>query len=128
MKLGSLDSIDAIVFSPHKFAGGPAASGILIVRNEIVKSKTPTLPGGGTVDFVSPWGHSYSENISKREEGGTPNVIGDIRVALVMLIKEALDQDWLLTRQTALRKKVLKKWKKTKTLKYLSQIFLMHYQ
>ena len=26
-----------------------------------------------------------------------------------MLIKEALNQDWLLTRQTALRKKVLKK-------------------
>ena len=116
MKLGSFDSIDAIVFSPHKFLGGPAASGILIVRNEIVKSKTPTLPGGGTVDFVSPWGHSYSENISKREEGGTPNVIGDIRVALVMLIKEALNQDWLLTRQTALRKKVLKKWKKNNNL------------
>jgi len=116
MKIGSLDAIDAIVFSPHKFPGGPAASGILIVRNEIVKLKKPTLPGGGTVDFVSPWGHSYSTNISKREEGGTPNVIGDIRVALVMLIKEALNQDWLLTRQTALRKKVLKKWKKNKNL------------
>ena len=101
---GSDGAKDAIVFSPHKFPGGPGASGMMIVRDAIVKRKTPTLPGGGTVSVVSPWGHSYSDQVAAREEGGTPNVIGDIRVALAMLVKEALGEDWLQTRQTQLRK------------------------
>ncbi|MGE8634349.1 MAG: aminotransferase class V-fold PLP-dependent enzyme, partial [Achromobacter piechaudii] len=70
-------SIDAIVFSPHKFIGGPGASGVLIVRRDAVLDTTPTWPGGGTVKFVSPEGHDYSASLESREEAGTPNVVGD---------------------------------------------------
>ena len=101
MKVGSTDAKDALVFSPHKFTGGPAASGVMIIRDQIAKLNYPTVPGGGTVNFVSPWGHSYSNRISDREEGGTPNIVGDIRVALAMLVKEALGQDWLISRQNS---------------------------
>lgn len=82
--------IDAIVVSPHKFVGGPAASGVLILRRDAVRRQTPTWPGGGTVRFVSPKGHDYSPDIEAREEAGTPNVIGDIRAALAFLVKEAI--------------------------------------
>lgn len=82
--------IDAIAVSPHKFAGGPAASGVMILRRDAVRRQTPTWPGGGTVRFVSPQGHDYSPNIEAREEAGTPNVIGDIRAALAFLVKEAI--------------------------------------
>ena len=47
-------AIDAVVISPHKFIGGPAASGILLVRREAVVASAPTWPGGGTVKFVTP--------------------------------------------------------------------------
>ena len=77
--------IDAAVISPHKFPGGPGASGVLIVRRDAVRTTTPTWPGGGTVAFVSPWGHDYSASIEAREEAGTPNVIGDIRTALALV-------------------------------------------
>jgi selenocysteine lyase/cysteine desulfurase len=46
--------IDAIVVSPHKFLGGPGASGVLIVRHDAVVTSKPSWPGGGTVKFVSP--------------------------------------------------------------------------
>ncbi|MFU8862640.1 MAG: aminotransferase class V-fold PLP-dependent enzyme [Rhodobacterales bacterium] len=82
--------IDAIVVSPHKFVGGPAASGVMILRRDAVQRQTPTWPGGGTVRFVSPRRHDYSASLEAREEAGTPNVIGDIRAALAFLVKEAI--------------------------------------
>jgi selenocysteine lyase/cysteine desulfurase len=87
--------IDAIVFSPHKFIGGPGAAVGLIVRRDAVVATTPTWPGGGTVKFVSPAGHDYSSSLESREEAGTPNVVGDIRAALALLVKEALGADFM---------------------------------
>ncbi|WP_380053655.1 aminotransferase class V-fold PLP-dependent enzyme [Falsihalocynthiibacter sp. SS001] len=81
---------DAVVVSPHKFAGGPGASGVLILRRDAVVRNTPSRPGGGTVSFVSPWAHAYSAKVEAREEAGTPNVIGDIRAALAFLVKESV--------------------------------------
>lgn len=111
MKSGTDAQKDAIVFSPHKFPGGPGASGIAVIRNALARRATPTLPGGGTVSFVSPWGHVYSDRLSAREEGGTPNVLGDIRVALAMLVKEALGQRWLDERHAELRARALAAWR-----------------
>ena len=42
MKSDCNDSKDAIVFSPHKFLGGPGASGVMIVRDAVVRSLTPS--------------------------------------------------------------------------------------
>ncbi|MGR3760051.1 aminotransferase class V-fold PLP-dependent enzyme [Roseobacteraceae bacterium NS-SX3] len=81
---------DAVVVSPHKFPGGPGASGALVVNTAAVRRRCPSWPGGGTVSFVSPWRHEYSENLAAREEAGTPNVIGDIRAALAFLVKDAV--------------------------------------
>ncbi|WP_439123618.1 aminotransferase class V-fold PLP-dependent enzyme [Marivita sp.] len=119
MKSGTDAAKDAIVFSPHKFPGGPGASGVMIVRNAVVSRCTPSLPGGGTVSFVSPWGHTYSDRIEAREEAGTPNVIGDIRVALAMLVKEALGQDWLDARQNHLRQRAEAVWSRNPRLQML---------
>ncbi|MBN9672535.1 aminotransferase class V-fold PLP-dependent enzyme [Labrenzia aggregata] len=102
---------DALVFSPHKFPGGPGGSGIMVVRDSIVRRRTPTLPGGGTVSFVSPWDHVYSESLENREEGGTPNVLGDIRAGLALMVKDAIDADWLAARQRDLRARALCVWR-----------------
>lgn len=119
IKQGTDAQKDAIVFSVHKFPGGPGSSGIAVIRDGIARRATPTLPGGGTVSFVSPWGHVYSGNLSAREEGGTPNVIGDIRAALAMLVKEALGQDWLDARHEVLRTRALNVWKNNDRLELL---------
>lgn len=94
MRLG----MDAIVVSPHKFIGGPGASGVLVLRRDAVTAARPSLPGGGTVRFVSPEGHDYSLSLESREEGGTPNVVGDIRAALVFLTKAAAGEKAIAAR------------------------------
>lgn len=99
MQCNTAVELDAVVVSAHKFAGGPAASGVLILRKSAVKQSVPSWPGGGTVCFVSPWNHDYTSNLSEREEAGTPNTIGDIRAALVFLIKEAVGEDVIKKRE-----------------------------
>lgn len=112
---------DAIVFSAHKFPGGPGASGVMILRDGMTPRVTPTLPGGGTVSFVSPWRHKYSDRLSTREEAGTPNVVGDIRAALVMMVKAALGQTWLDRRQADLRARALRRWQAHPLLELLGK-------
>ncbi|VAW16907.1 Cysteine desulfurase [hydrothermal vent metagenome] len=101
---------DAIVISAHKFVGGPGASGVLIVRNSVVKSKKPTWPGGGSVAYVSPWAHDYLTSIVQREEAGTPNIVGDIRAAAVFLVKKAIGTEFIEQRDQQLRQRAEKTW------------------
>ncbi|MCR4267159.1 aminotransferase class V-fold PLP-dependent enzyme [Nitratireductor sp. ZSWI3] len=119
MKAGTDCAKDAVVFSPHKFPGGPGASGVLVLRNAIARTDRPTMPGGGSVTFVSPWAHDYSKSLAAREEAGTPNVIGDIRAALVLLIKEALGQAFIDERHRELRERALSVWTRNPHLELL---------
>ncbi|KAJ3318288.1 hypothetical protein HDU93_003907, partial [Gonapodya sp. JEL0774] len=84
---------DACYFSPHKFPGGHSTPGVLIVRRSLLKScalacgrKTPTTPCGGTVEkFCSAsGGPKYSNDIEIAEQGGTMNIVGAIRIAIVL--------------------------------------------
>ncbi|MCF4097889.1 aminotransferase class V-fold PLP-dependent enzyme [Maritalea mediterranea] len=102
--------IDALFLSAHKFPGGPAATGILAINNNIVRRDVPSWPGGGTVTYVSEWGRDYSASIASREEAGTPNIIGDIRAALCFLVKEAIGADFMATRQRQLVQQAMARW------------------
>jgi selenocysteine lyase/cysteine desulfurase len=102
--------IDAIVVSPHKFMGGPGASGVLIIRRDAVLIDKPSWSGGGTVKFVSSTGHDYADSLEAREEAGTPNVIGDIRAALAFLVKDAIGHHHMATRNRALTEQALAVW------------------
>ncbi|HHG89294.1 MAG TPA: aminotransferase class V-fold PLP-dependent enzyme [Devosia sp.] len=110
---------DAVFFSPHKFAGGPGASGILIVRKNIVRATKPTWPGGGSVSYVSPWDHDYLECITAREEAGTPNIIGDIRAGLAMLVKRVVGRNLIEERDRELGARALEVWNRTPGLRLL---------
>ncbi len=101
---------DAIFLSPHKFPGGPGASGLLIIRNSVVRAARPTWPGGGSVAYVSPWAHDYLDSIAAREEAGTPNVIGDIRAALAFVVKAAIGPEFIAKRDRELRARAMAVW------------------
>nr|WP_320275540.1 aminotransferase class V-fold PLP-dependent enzyme [Mesorhizobium sp. VK3C] len=111
--------IDAIVVSPHKFLGGPGASGILIVRRDAPSTKKPSWPGGGTVKFVSPTTHDYSDSLESREEAGTPNVIGDIRAALAFIVKDAIGLGAMAARNCELTRRAFRAWKDVPNLELL---------
>lgn len=126
MKAGSPVQKDAVVVSPHKFIGGPASSGVTILRKEAVQTDTPVFPGGGTVRFVSPWVHDYTANLAAREEAGTPNVIGDIRAALAFLVKEAIGQSEMDARNADWREKALAVWRTVPSIEILGNARARH--
>ncbi|MCI2400600.1 aminotransferase class V-fold PLP-dependent enzyme [Aliiroseovarius subalbicans] len=102
--------MDAIVVSPHKFPGGPGASGVFVVNRAVVRQTCPSWPGGGTVSFVSPWRHDYIDDLAAREEAGTPNVIGDIRAALAFLVKDAVGDAEIARREARFNDMALAAW------------------
>lgn len=114
--------IDAVVISPHKFLGGPGASGVLIVRRDAVATDKPSWPGGGTVKFVSPTSHDYSTSLEAREEAGTPNVVGDIRAALAFLVKEALGAEAMQTRNAELTQCAMAAWEGVENIELLGAL------
>ncbi|MBB6445571.1 aminotransferase class V-fold PLP-dependent enzyme [Bacillus benzoevorans] len=100
----AMQYLDGIFFSPHKFLGGPGTMGVAIVSKKALQTKTPDRPGGGTVNWTTPWGEkSYIANLEEREDGGTPGFLQAIRTALVIRLKEEMgieniceqDKKWL---------------------------------
>ncbi|POM68016.1 Cysteine desulfurase [Phytophthora palmivora] len=79
---------DAIFFSGHKFVGGPGSPGVLVVKKKLMTNEIPTMPGGGTVLFVTEKAHSYLKDTVEREEGGTPDILGSIRLGLAFALKQ----------------------------------------
>nr|WP_216665492.1 aminotransferase class V-fold PLP-dependent enzyme [Pseudoruegeria sp. HB172150] len=119
MRAGTDCEKDAVVVSPHKFVGGPGASGLLILRHGVARRTTPSQPGGGTVRFVSPETHDYSGDLATREEAGTPNVIGDIRAALAFLVKDAIGDTYMARRHAELNRRALSIWRSNPNLDLL---------
>lgn len=113
-------AIDAIVFSPHKFIGGPGASGVLVIRRDAVRTARPSRTGGGTVAFVNETHHDYLTDLEAREEGGTPNIIGDIRAALALIVKEVIGQGFITERNRDLTARGFAAWGNALTIGLLA--------
>lgn len=100
-----MEKLDAIYFSPHKFLGGPGASGVLVFDSSMYKSEVPDNPGGGTVDWTNPWGkYKYVDDIEVREDGGTPGFLEAIRASLAIRLKEKMQVPMILKREKELLK------------------------
>lgn len=84
---GNTDYKDAVFISPHKLIGGPGTPGVLVARLDLLTNAVPAVPGGGTVQYVSPDHHRYIPDHEHREEGGTPAIIESIRAGLVFKLK-----------------------------------------
>jgi selenocysteine lyase/cysteine desulfurase len=98
-----MEKLDAIFFSPHKFLGGPGASGILIFDSAIYHNAVPDHPGGGTVDWTNPWNkYKYVDSIEVREDGGTPGFLQTIKAALAIQLKEKMGVENIIAREKQL--------------------------
>ncbi|MCL6460093.1 MAG: aminotransferase class V-fold PLP-dependent enzyme [Gorillibacterium sp.] len=85
------ERLDAIYYSPHKFLGGPGASGVLIFDSRLAASNTPDHPGGGTVIWTDRWkGCIYVKDREEREDGGTPGFLQAAKVALAISLKNQM--------------------------------------
>ena len=120
----SNQNLDAIYFSPHKFLGGPGASGVLVFNKKLYDNKIPDNPGGGTVVWTNPWGeHKYVDNIEIREDGGTPAFLQTIKTALALQLKEKMGVKNILAREHELHKIIWKKFSNIKNAHVLASNF-----
>jgi selenocysteine lyase/cysteine desulfurase len=116
--------LDAIYFSPHKFLGGPGASGVLVFNKNLYANKVPDSPGGGTVDWTNPWGeHKYVNDIEAREDGGTPAFLQTIKTALVLQLKQEMGVKNILDREHELHKIVWEKFSQLQNTHVLASNF-----
>ena len=104
-----MDKLDAIVFSPHKFLGGPGSSGVLVFDSAFYNSDVPDNPGGGTVDWTNAWGeYKYSDDIEVREDGGTPGFLQAIRIALCIDLKNQMGTEQMKKREEEILEMIFK--------------------
>ena len=117
-----IDAKDAVVFSPHKFIGGPQTPGVLVVRGGLVGLTVPSVPGGGTVAFVGPDGALHLDDPVAREEGGTPAIVESIRAGLVVALKEAVGTDRILAVENSWWRKAREVWDRNPHLEILGNL------
>ena len=116
-----LEKLDAILFSPHKFLGGPGSSGVLIFDASMYKSEVPDAPGGGTVDWTNRWGkYKYVDDIEAREDGGTPGFLQSIKIALAIDLKNKMGIENIEKREKELLSRAFKGLDKIKELNILA--------
>ncbi|RPD98675.1 aminotransferase class V-fold PLP-dependent enzyme [Aureibaculum marinum] len=116
------EKLDAVMFSPHKFLGGPGTSGVLVFCDKLYNNSVPDNPGGGTVKYTNPWGdHRYIEDIELREDGGTPGFLQTIKIALAIQLKEKMSIEKILEREHEINKKIFKELKSIDNLHLLAE-------
>ncbi|MBI2407515.1 MAG: aminotransferase class V-fold PLP-dependent enzyme [Gemmatimonadetes bacterium] len=92
--------LDAILFSPHKFLGGPGSAGVIVFNRALYKNTVPDEAGGGTVAWTNPWGgYAFLDNVEAREDGGTPGFLQAIKAALAVQLKDEMTVEAMLARE-----------------------------
>ena len=118
-----MERLDAIMFSPHKFLGGPGSSGVLVFNKDLYKSVVPDTPGGGTVDWTNPWGgYKYIDDIEVREDGGTPGFLQAMKTALCIDLKNKMDTTAIHQRESELVKTTFEELRKINGLHILADV------
>ncbi|CAI4231263.1 unnamed protein product [Auanema sp. JU1783] len=100
-------AIDALFFSGHKLVGGVSTPGVLIVKKQIIKASSPKRTGGGTVFFVNNGNEWYLKDSEYREEGGTPDAVGIIRLALAIKLKRSIAEQQMKERELEISNRAL---------------------
>lgn len=115
------EKLDAVIFSPHKFLGGPGTPGVLLFHKYLYNLESPDQPGGGTVLWTNPWGrHKFSPDIEVREDGGTPGFLQAIKASLAVQLKDEMGIEQIAGREEELRAMMFQKMRSVPRLVLLA--------
>jgi selenocysteine lyase/cysteine desulfurase len=105
-------SLDAVYISPHKFLGGPGATGVLVFNKRIYhRELPPSVSAGGTVDYVGPDSQDFIADIEEREKAGTPGVLQILKAGLAFQIKDHLGVEAIEKREAELLQATFARWR-----------------
>uniref|UniRef100_A0A1I7U8I7 Aminotran_5 domain-containing protein n=1 Tax=Caenorhabditis tropicalis TaxID=1561998 RepID=A0A1I7U8I7_9PELO len=114
--------LDAVFFSGHKFPGGVSSPGVLIIKKYLIQATKPKRIGGGTVFFVNSSEEWFLKEVEHREEGGTADAVGAVRLAMAVKMKRAVGENTIKQLEESISKKVLEKFKAIKNLILLGPV------
>jgi selenocysteine lyase/cysteine desulfurase len=117
-------SKDAVFISTHKFIGGPGTPGVMIAKRHLFRNTVPSVPGGGTVVWVSPIAYRFLRDVIRREEGGTPAIIESIRAGLVFQLKEAVGAATIRAHESEFVRRAIGSWRANPKLWVLGNLEL----
>jgi selenocysteine lyase/cysteine desulfurase len=113
-------SLDAVFISPHKFLGGPGASGVLVFNQRIYhRELPPSVSAGGTVDYVGPSSQDFIEAIEEREKPGTPGVLQVLKAGMAFQIKDQVGTDAIEQRERELLRHTFERWQSNPNIEIL---------
>lgn len=113
-------SLDAVFISPHKFLGGPGASGVLVFNQRIYHTELPpSVSAGGTVDYVGPTSQDFIVDIEEREKAGTPGVLQTLKAGLAFQIKDQIGVAAIEARENELLERTFSRWKNNPNIEIL---------
>ncbi|MGB5819304.1 MAG: aminotransferase class V-fold PLP-dependent enzyme [Saonia sp.] len=110
--------LDAIIFSPHKFLGGPGSCGVLVLNKNLIPNKIPDIPEESTHTLND---HPYKIHLEDSEDAVTPRFLQTIRVALAIKLKEEMGTEYMKTRGRQINKLVFRRLYKVKKLQILAE-------
>ena len=99
---------DAFFISPHKFIGGVETPGILVAKTCLFQKDHSSNPGGSCIKKTRYNHIEYSDDIEVRENAGTPNIVGIIKIGQCFLLKHELQE--LITHNETILHKTVQKW------------------
>ena len=113
-------SLDAIFISPHKFLGGPGATGTLVFNKRIYNRELPpSVSGGGTVDYVGPSCQDFIHDIEEREKAGTPGVLQILKAGMAFQVKDQIGVEAIEERESELLKRTFDRWRDNPNIEIL---------
>ena len=97
----------------------PARPGILVAKRALFSEAVPTVPGGGTVAFVTVDEHAYLHEVEHREEAGTPAIVESIRAGLVFQLKSAVGIEAIREREESHVRRAIGSWERNPNIDIL---------
>jgi len=90
-----------------------------VVRRDLLSNRVPSVPGGGTVTYVSEDHHRYVAEPEHREEGGTPAIVESIRAGLVFSLKEQVGADLIRKLEHEFIQRAIESWSDNPNIRIL---------
>lgn len=110
---GAGEDIDYLVLSGHKLYA-PGSRGALIGNLKTLSGRRcVTDVGGGMVDYVTIEDFTLKDDVTAREEAGTPNIPGSIAMGLVAEALLAIGMDVIAEAEDALTARLLDRLERT---------------
>jgi selenocysteine lyase/cysteine desulfurase len=86
------EAIDVLCLSGHKIYA-PGSPGVIVARKELFEGLEPQEVGGGIVDRVETGRYEITDKLPEREEAGTPNLPGALRLAATLQLLGRIGMD-----------------------------------